>query len=128
MATKVETRHTSEFLVSEADGTRSRDAGVITVPANTTLGVGYVLGRLTASPGKYVPYDNVGTDGSEVAYGILYEDVVNGTGAPVDIKATVINMDAEVRSADLVFLGSLIQADKDAAYADLLARGIKVRA
>jgi hypothetical protein len=124
MSTKTEGQHSAEFLVSEAPGTRSRDQVTVTVPANTTLQGGYVLGRNGGSS-KYEPYDNAASDGTQQAAGILYETLVNDTGSPVDKQATIINTDAEVREADLVWLDE----DNDAAagLADLLALGIKAR-
>ncbi|MGE3175915.1 MAG: head decoration protein [Vicinamibacterales bacterium] len=126
MSTKTEGRHAAEFLVSESPGSISRDEATVTVAATTTLKAGMVLGRLTAT-GKYVPYDNAGSDGSEAAYGVLLDEVANATGAPVDVEATVINWGAEVRYSSLEWASGLVDADKDAAAVDLLARGIKVR-
>ena len=70
-----------EFVLSEANGFMSRDE--VTV----TLGVaayksGTVMSKLTAT-GTCVPYDDVGTDGSETAAGILYTALPAGTG---DVK------------------------------------------
>lgn len=124
--TLTEGQHTAEFIVSEAAGTRSRDAVTVTVPANTTLSAGTVLAKLSAT-GKYVEYDNSGSDGSEAAAAILYAEQVNDTDADVDVTATVLNADAEVRSADLVWKTGLVDADKTAGLADLLALGIKAR-
>lgn len=126
MSTKTEGQHTGEFVVSESPGHISRDAVTVTVAAATTLAAGTVLGRLTAT-GKYVPYDNVGSDGSESAYGVLYGELVNSGVAPADFDGVVINQDAEVREADLQWASGLVDADKDAAAVDLAARGIKVR-
>lgn len=126
MSTKSEGQHEGEFVVSESPGTISRDEVTVTVAASTTLAPGTVLGKLTAT-GKYVPYDNAGSDGSEVAYGVLYGELVNSAGAPADFQATVVNWGAELRAADLQWASGLVDADKTAAYADLAARGIKVR-
>jgi hypothetical protein len=126
MATKNEGRHTGEFLISENLGHISRDEATVTVAAETTLKAGMVLGRLSAS-GKYVPYDDAETDGSEVAYGILYEEAVNEAETPADVQKAVINQDAEVRASSLEWAAGVNDAAKLAAYADLLARGIKVR-
>jgi hypothetical protein len=127
MSTKTEGQHTGEFLVSESPGKISRDQVTVTVAAATTLAPGTVLARLSAT-GKYVPYDNSGSDGSETAYGVLYDELVNAAGAPADLVGVVINFGAEVRIADLQWASGLVDADKDAAYVDFLARGIKARA
>jgi hypothetical protein len=121
-----EGKHTGEFILSEANGNRSRDNVTVTVPSNTTLSPGHVLAKLSAT-GKYVEYDNSGSDGSEAAAGVLYGELVNDTGAPVDMDGVVVNQDAEVRSDDLVWKTGLVDADKDAGKADLLALGIKAR-
>lgn len=126
MATKTEGRHTAEFLISEANGYRSRDQVTVTVPANTTLKAGFVLAQLSAT-GKYVPYDNSGSDGSEEAAGVLFEELVNDTGAPVDNDVTVINSDAEVRESDLEWADGLSENDQAAGLVDLRAIGIKAR-
>lgn len=119
-----EGKYTAEFLVSEAPGTQSRDTVTVIVPANTTLTPGTVLGKVAAS-GKYKPYDDANSDGSEDAAGVLYAALVNDTGAPVDTVGVVINWSAEVREDDLVFGESV---DEAGAIADLAALGIKARA
>lgn len=124
MTVKTEGKHTGQFLISEAAGTRSRDSVKVTVPANTTYVAGYVLGKLSAT-GKHVPYDNAGSDGSESAAAILFDDAVNDTDASVDLQRTVINCDAEVRKDDLQWDDE--DNDSTAGITDLLALGIKVR-
>lgn len=126
MSTKTEGRHTGEFLISELPGTGSRDKVTVTVPANTTWEAGLVLGKITATS-KYVEYDNGNADGTESADGILYETLVNDTDAGVDVEATIINKDAEVREADLEWKSDQSAGDITAGLADLLALGIKAR-
>jgi len=123
IGTLTEGRHTGEFILSEAEGTGSRDTVTVTVAANTTLSAGTVLGQISAT-GKYVPYDDSYTDGREDAAAILYDNVTNDAGAPADISAVVINWSAEVRSADLVYVGDV---DEDKAVSDLRALGVKAR-
>lgn len=123
---KVEGKHTGEFIVSEANGRRSRDTVTVTVPAGAKYDVGLVLGKITAT-GKHVAYNNGAVDGSEVAAGVLYAALDNSEGgAPVDFDGVVLNQDAEVRSADLDWNGQL-QAAIDAGLVDLAAKGIKAR-
>lgn len=125
MSSKTEGQHTAEFLVSEAAGTRSRDKVTVTVPADTTFQAGSVLGKITSS-GKYALYDNGFSDGREVAAAVLYDTHVNADPSnAADVEATVINVDAEVRSADLQWADEL--NDATAGLADLLALGIKAR-
>lgn len=126
MSAITERKHTGEFIISEANGQRSRDAVTVTVANATTLEAGMVLGKLTAT-GKYVPYDNSGSDGSESAAGVLYGELVNDGVAPADFDGVVVNSDAEIRKADLQWASGLVDADKDAAYVDLAAVGIKAR-
>lgn len=126
MSTKTETQHTAEFLIAESPGTISRDEATVTVPASTTLYPGTVLAQLSAT-GKWVEYDNAGTDGSEEAAGILYDELVNSGGAPADKAGVVINFAAEVRSAALQWKSGLTDNDKAAGRADLKALGIKAR-
>lgn len=127
MTTFTEGNNTGQFILSEAPGKGSRDTVTVTVAAATTLAPGTVLAKLSAT-GKYVPYDNAGSDGSEAAYGVLYAELDNSAGvAPADFTGVVINWGAEVRKADLDWASGLVDADKTAAYADLAARGVKAR-
>lgn len=64
------------------------DIETVTVPATTTWARGSVMGVITAD-GKYVLSENAAGNGSEVATSVLAEEVVNDTGAPVDVKATI---------------------------------------
>lgn len=126
MSTKTEGQHTAEFLISEANGARSRDAVTVTVPASTTLTAGHVLAQLAASS-KYVEYDNAGTDGSEESAGVLYDELVNDTDGAVDMDGVIVNADAEVRSESLQWKSGLSSDDKAAGRSDLRALGIKAR-
>lgn len=123
MAVLTEGKHTGEFLVSEAPGTISRETVTVTVGAATELEPGAVLGKITAT-GKYVPYDDGAADGSEVAAGILYAAAENAGGAPLDVRATIIDALAEVRAADLVWQAGV---DEAGGLVDLRARYIKAR-
>lgn len=105
----------ADFVLSEAESFRSRDNVVVT-QAGTAIASGTVLGKITAS-GKYVPYSNGASNGSEVAAGILYTYLPAATG---DVKAVAFCDDCEVRRAALTGLDT-------AGEADLRARGIKVR-
>jgi len=122
MATKTEGKHTAEFVVSESPGHISRDAVTVVVPADTTLQAGAVLGRL--GNGKYASFDDANSDGTEDAAAVLYGGLTNSGEAPADMDGVVINFGAEVRKADLVWETGV---DKDKAYADLAAVGVKAR-
>jgi len=92
----IEGKHTAEFLLSEGNGSISREEVVIasTAPAMVP---GTVVGVITAS-GKYAPYSNAAVDGTQTAAGILYASVDDRAA---DQKAVVIVRDAEVVSSEL---------------------------
>lgn len=106
--------HTAEFLLGDED-TYSREQ--VTIDASAPdMSAGTVLGKLTAS-GKYVPYNNANTDGSQTAVAILYAHAPDLT---VDQKATIVARQAEVASYALVGLDA-------PARVELAAIGIIVR-
>lgn len=107
--------YTGEFLLSEGNGTISREEVTVTL-AGTALVSGTVMSKLSAD-GKYVPYDNVGTDGTEAAAGILYTSLPADTG---DVRAVIIARNAEVIESKLTG----INAD---GKTDLAAKGIIFR-
>lgn len=117
MTTLTEGNHTGEFIVSEANGNRSREE--IVVVSGQNLGAGQVLGKITAS-GKYAAYDEAASDGTETAVAVLYADV---DASAADADGVAIDKDAEVSAAKLVW-GS---ADDAAGAVDLLAAGIVAR-
>ena len=122
MTTVTMTQRAAEFLVSEASGTRSREA--VTIASGNTILAGTVLGKITAS-GKYKAYDNDAADGTQAATCIAYDDVDASAG---DALATVIVRDAEIDQSKLVWGAAVTtQAEKDAAYVDLAALGIIFR-
>jgi hypothetical protein len=108
--------------VSEANGTLSR-ASITVASGAGVLQPGTVLAKLTAT-GKYVAYDNVGSDGSEIAAAVLYAGV-DATSA--DKAAVAIVRLAEVEAASLVWANGLVTADKTAAYADLAVSHVIAR-
>lgn len=111
-----EARWTGEFLISEANGYRSREEVTIDASAGA-MAAGTVLSKLTAT-GKYVAYDNVGTDGSEVAAAILYAAVHDSAA---DQKAVAFVRDCEVAEMRLTGIDATGKTD-------LAAVGIIVRA
>jgi hypothetical protein len=66
---KTESMHAGEFLLSEGNGTISREA--INVAAGPALEPGQILGLVTAT-GEFAPYRPTAEDGSENAIAILY--------------------------------------------------------
>ena len=69
--------HSHEFIMSEANGTRSRLVGVVTAAVGG-LEAGTIMGRQT-SDGTYVALDMAATDGSEIVSGILLNPASEGT-------------------------------------------------
>jgi hypothetical protein len=127
MTQLTEGQHTGEFILSEAEGSLSRETVTLTVANGVVQQAGTVLGKLTAT-GKYVPYDNAGGDGSDVAAAVLYDNVDNGDGvAPADFDAVVMIRDCEVRKGSLVWAAGLVDADKSAAYVDLAVEHVIAR-
>ena len=113
MSIKHEPNHAGEFLLSEANGTRSRATKTIT---GGKYPAGQVLGEIAANK-KLTAYSAGASDGSETAVAILYSSV---DAATADKSGVVIAMDAEVSKALLV--------DDDAdAITDLAAVGIIAR-
>lgn len=96
MTTLTEGKHAGEFLVSEGNGWISREA--VTIVSGQNLVAGTVLGKITAS-GKYKAYSNAAADGSEVAAGILFDNV-DASGGDV-AGAVMIARHAEVNGDEL---------------------------
>jgi hypothetical protein len=126
MTTVTEGRHAAEFVLSEAEGTRSRDK--VTLEGGFTdaqkLKPGTVLGKIT-SGGKYVASPASGSDGSQTAVAVLLDwaDIVDG-----DVEAAVISRDAEVNGDCLEYESTVDTDNEKAAKATQLAAvGIIVR-
>jgi hypothetical protein len=115
-------RRTAHYLVSEANGFRSRDTGII-ASGSGKLEPGAVLGRITASK-KLVPIAPAASDGSQNAAAILFEGC-DATAA--DVRRTITARDTEVQAAVLVWPVGTTDAQKTAALAQLAALGIAAR-
>lgn len=115
-------RPTAHYLVSEANGFRSREVGII-ASGSGKLDAGAVLGRVTASK-KLVPLAPGASDGSQTAVAILYE-ACDATSA--DVRRTTTARDAEVQAAVLVWPVGTTDNQKTAALAQLAALGIAAR-
>ena len=99
------------FVLSEADGQRSRENVIVPRSATAPIKSGTVL---MLSGADYVPYDGVT---ASVAVGILYSHVGEGTG---NADAVAFVRDCEVNRKNLIGLDA-------AGEADLKALGIIVR-
>lgn len=112
---------TASYLVSEANGTRSRE--VVTVAKGHQLQPGAVLGAVEAT-GQFVPVDPTATDGSETAVAVLFAEV-DSTDA--ERAAVVTARDAEVAAHALGWPAGMTEPQKSTALAKLAARGIVAR-
>ena len=97
MALKTQGFLTGEFLVSEAEGTRSRDQLTVTISGGVALPSGTVLGKITAT-GKYLKPTTGAADGSQTAAAVLLTDL-GATTANGDYQTVAITRDAEVISS-----------------------------
>lgn len=112
--------HAGEFIVSEANGSRSRET------ATVTSGENLVAGAVVATVGgKLVEFDDNGAGGAEIATGVLF-DAVDASLADV-VGAVVIVRDAEVNLSELQWGAGQLQADIDAGVAELATLGIIAR-
>lgn len=108
-----------EFLLSEADGMRSREQVTVTVAGGVALPSGTVLGKITAT-GKYIKYSDGASDGSQAAAAVLGTALPGTNG---DYKCLVFVRDCEVIGA-MLNGGSNVDAN---GKADLTALGVIVR-
>lgn len=113
------------FIVSEANGHRSRKVVTVQVPANTTLYGGTILGYDT-SASKYVNPDFSFASADLENQAILYDNLVNDTGSAVDVDAVVFIRDCEVTGADLTY-STASGTDESTVNAALATLGIIVR-
>ncbi len=122
MATVTEKNYAFEFLLSEADGTRSRE--VVTILSAQNLKAGAILGKVTAT-GKYRECNQDGSAGEEVAVAVLCNDTGGALGA--DTKMLIIARDAEVKGDLLYYKSDADAGEKATMRTQLAAVGIIVR-
>ncbi|SNY94068.1 Bacteriophage lambda head decoration protein D [Cohaesibacter sp. ES.047] len=120
MTTYVEGARNAEFLISEAEHYRSREAGDVNAGADTTLEAGAILGKITAT-NVLAQYDPAANDGTESVHGILFERLT-GTGV-----RTYIRRAAQVKAGLLVWKTGLSPAQITTGTAELEALGVIVR-
>lgn len=122
-STLTEGSRPGDFIISEANGTFSRDTVTVRVPAGTKYSPGLVVGKVT-SGGKYIAADQDAGDGSQTIAGILYGICDNeDSDSDTDFSAVIVNRDAEVRGPGVDANGGA----EATVLAELLALGIKVR-
>lgn len=115
MATLTEGKYSAEFLLTEANGTISREQVTIAAAAPAMV-PGTLVGKITAS-GKYTVYSDAAADGTQVAAGVLYHGVPDSAS---DQRGLIIARDAEV-------ISSLLTGSDANGLADLKALGIIAR-
>lgn len=121
MASKkhVEPRHTGEHIISEANGARSREQGIL---ARGNLPAGAVLALNAA--GNYVALDPAATNGTEVARAVLYA----ATDASEGPAPCVVHVRAcEVHGEALTWPDGANKAQITAATNDLIGLGVILR-
>lgn len=122
MVAKTDHLGAGAFIKSEANGDLSRETVTI-VSGSGKLLAGTVLGQITVG-GKYKPYDNNNSDGSETAKAVLVYDV-DATSA--DIAAVAIVRLAELWTNRLQWAASVLVGEKAPAYAELATTFVIVR-
>lgn len=114
---------TAAFLIREAHGMyRSREEVDVSVPANTELAPGTILGRVTAT-GAYARLAPTATDGTQTVAGILWEGIPADTAAQV-ARRTIVVRDAEVHKTELIYPAGATAPQITAADTGLRALGI----
>lgn len=125
MATYTEPTRNYTFLLSEANGTLSREKVTLLQDATNAQPVlpGTVLGKITAS-GKYTPYDDAVAGlvaaGATTAAAILCDLVTKEAIAAGDVTVQAIVRLAEVKESELVW-HTLADATSKAAAKTALA-------
>jgi len=123
MVALVEGHHTGEFILSEANGSLSRETVTVVVPAGSSLPAGAVL---ASGPTGYAPIDETLTLAPATAVGILYGPLTNAGEEAAAMTGVVIDAIAEVRGVDLDWNGQA-EAVQLVAITLLRGQGIKVR-
>lgn len=113
--------HNAGFLISEANGFRSRDQVTVAqqpvvIRAGTVMAVG--------EDGNWRTLDLTDTEGNTTSDGILLNDVDPTAGT---VQATMIVRDAEVRDDDLIWPAGISAGNKATEIARLALLGIITR-
>lgn len=124
MATLTEGMHEGEFIGQLAMGI-GYHVDQVTVLSGQTLEAGAVVGKQT-SGGKYVAYDNAGTDdGRRAVAGVLMADV-DASGGDVATARVLRRGPAVINKNDLKWAAGVDASEQTAAIAEMLANlGIK---
>lgn len=119
MATLKEKARKGEYIISEAEHHRSRDAESIEAGVAVYV-AGTVLGKVTVG-GAFKIYDAAAVDGSSTVAGILFE------GATGTQKRTVHKRAMQVDAKSLTWFDGATPAQIATGIAELEALGIVVR-
>lgn len=122
MAILTDGKHTADFVVSEANNYRSRGKGTVVGGADG-LEAGTILGKVGDNHVAYDPAPDTASDGADDVTAILYEAVPAGE----TVERTLIERDAEVNGAHLVYQDGADDAAKATVNAALAGLGIIVR-
>jgi hypothetical protein len=112
---------TANFIVSEANGYRSREQ--IVVARGGLYRDGTILQAVAGDELKYAPFAG-GGDEESGALAVLFQTV---DAREADIRATGMVRDCELQRAMLKFAGEVTEADRAAAYAGLAAAHVVMR-
>lgn len=118
-ATQVENPRALAFVLSEGDGTISRESVVVSAGK---MVAGTVLGK--AADGSYIAHNPAATTSEKTAVAVLGYDT-DATTAPQTALAIV--REAEVNALKLTFAAGITAAQKTAAINSLAANFIIVR-
>jgi hypothetical protein len=111
---------TANFIVSEANGYRSREQ--IVVAQGGLYPDGTILQAQAGDEVKYAPFAGGGEDGGALA--VLFQTV---DARDADVRATGMVRDCELQRAMLRFVGEIGEAERDEAYAGLAAAHVVMR-
>jgi hypothetical protein len=119
-----ESRHPSAFIAYEGSGWFSRET--LAVAPNQTLVAGQVVGKVRREAGadEVVALNLGGTDGSQIAAGILIYPII--TDGSTTNGVAVLVRHCEVRASELTWPVGITAAQKAAAVEQLRAAGIQV--
>lgn len=126
MPTLHEGARNAQFLISEANGYRSRETGNVLVPAGATLAAGAILG-LDVAGEVFVGPDHELTEDDLASQAVLFETLVNPGTQPMTVKATLIARDAEITGAHLTYPAASTEESRTEINAALAGLGLVVR-
>ena len=123
MATLTEAQHPGEFIVSEANGTLSRETVTIT---GGDYAPGTVLGLLTSggNAGSWTQLTVGASDGSQTASAVLFGHV---DASEADQSGVIVRRLAEVRDVELIWPDGITTNQKNTAIGQLALAHIVVR-